>query len=95
MCWARPMLEPGGLAERTVREQDLKRISTALHDLCQPLTTMQCRLEMAVMMNTPEDYQDAVVTVLNQCARMTASVSSMRQALRAAQEAEEEIGAAG
>ena len=90
------MPERGALAEGTAREQELKRISAALHDLCQPLTTLQCRLEVAEVTGTPEAHRQAVTSGLVECARMVAAVKSMREALRATQQQiEEEIGAAG
>ena len=92
----RPMPERGALAEGTAREQELKRISAALHDLCQPLTTLQCRLEMAEFIGTLEAHRQAVEAGLVECARMSVAVGAMRQTLRAVQQAvEEEIGAAG
>ncbi len=60
----------------------LKQLGVALHDLCQPLTTLQCRLEMAEMMNTDRDYRAAVSVGLTECERLARSVRSMRQVLR-------------
>jgi hypothetical protein len=65
------------------RDQELRRISAALHELCQPLTTLQCRLEMAELVDTPEAHRQAVVLGLAECVRLTAAVVSMREALRA------------
>ena len=48
--------------EQKSRESEIKRIGVALHDLCQPLTTLQCRLEMAELVGTPEAYREAVET---------------------------------
>ena len=64
-------------------DTELQRLSGALHDLCQPLTTLQCRLEMAQMMNTEEDYREAVVVALKECERLSDSITEMRNALRA------------
>jgi hypothetical protein len=90
------MPEPGELVERLTREQEMARIGMALHDLCQPLTTLQCRLEMAQFVDTPEAYREAVVAGLLECERLAGSVGLMRQALRAATRpaADVEIGAA-
>jgi signal transduction histidine kinase len=56
----------------------------ALHDLCQPLTTLQCRLEMAQMQGTAEAYREAVEKGLVECERLTELVKSMRTMLRLA-----------
>lgn len=73
--------EPGVL---TPREIEIKRIGTALHDLCQPLTTLQCRLEMAGLLATPEAYREAAETGLGECIRLSEAVKSMREIVRAA-----------
>ena len=65
-----------GLAE------ELRRMSIALHDLCQPLTTMQCRLEMAEMIGTDADYREAVSLSITECGRMSQAVFHMREIIR-------------
>jgi hypothetical protein len=72
------------LPESSTCEQELTRISAALHDLCQPLTTLQCRLEMAELLDTPESYREAVVAGMRECLRLSAAVTSMRVAVGAA-----------
>jgi hypothetical protein len=62
----------------------MEKINHALHDLCQPLTTLQCRLEIAQMTGTPEDYRDAVVLGLAECDRMIEGVGLMREIVRSA-----------
>lgn len=85
-------LEP---EQKTSREQEIRRIGAALHDLCQPLTTLQCRLEMAGMIGTVEAYREAVEVGLTECARLAELVAAMREGVRAAQTAGSgEIGAA-
>ncbi len=71
----------------TLREAEIKRIAAALHDLCQPLTTLQCRLEMAGMLGTPEAYREAVEVGLAECGRLAELVTAMREGVRAAREA--------
>jgi len=61
---------------------ELKQLSSTLHDLCQPLTNLQCRLEMAVLMDTPEAYREVVEHGLMECARLTQSVRLMREITR-------------
>ena len=56
----------------------------ALHDLCQPLTTLQCRLELAGVMGTDEAYREAVRLGLVECERLVEAVGSMREIVREA-----------
>jgi len=63
--------------------EKLRPIDEALHDLNQPLTTLQCRLELAGLLNTPEAYKEAVDIGLLECARLMTVVRSMREILRA------------
>ena len=67
------------LEEQALREQEMRRIATALHDLCQPLTLLQCRLEMAGLIGTAEAYREAVEAGLVECARVSEAVASMRK----------------
>lgn len=89
-------LEAAKLEERRSGAEPMKQMSTALHDLCQPLTTLQCRLEMAELLGTPEAYREAVVTGMGECARLSAAVGAMRRIVRAAMQpaADEQIGGA-
>ena len=64
--------------------EELRRLSKALHDLCQPLTTLQCRLELAGVLNTEAAYREAVKHGLTECARLADAVDSMRGLVRAA-----------
>jgi len=62
-----------------INVENIRQIDVALHDLCQPLTTLQCVLELAQVCNTPEAYREAVDTALAECTRLTAMVDSMRE----------------
>lgn len=75
----------------------MKQLSAALHEMCQPLTTLQCRLEIAALTDTQEAYREAMESGLAECRRMVASVESMREILHEAKrEAEsEERGESG
>ena len=60
-------------------KNDRKQLNVAVHDLCQPLTTLQCRLELATLTCTPESYREAVEDGLAECRRMVeAGKSSAR-----------------
>jgi len=65
---------------------ELGQLNMMLHDLCQPLTTLQCRLEMATLVDTLEEYREAVALALAQCVRLAESVRSMREVTRVATE---------
>lgn len=78
------MPENGWLCGEASCEEGVERIGKALHDLCQPMTTLQCRLEMAQMLGTAESYREAVELGLADCARLSEAVGSLRAIVRAA-----------
>lgn len=59
------------------------QVAVIVHDLCQPLTTLQCRLELAQIVDTSEDYRNAVALGVAECARMSRHVHALREVLRA------------
>jgi hypothetical protein len=69
--WSMHQSGCGGAATEEMRR--------ALHDLCQPLTTLQCRLELAEVTGTEEAYREAVCLGLAECARLVQAVGSMRE----------------
>jgi hypothetical protein len=60
---------------------DLKQSNLELHDLCQPLTALQCRLEMGRMLGHPEALEEAVKGGLEETRRMFDIIAHMRQRL--------------
>lgn len=66
----------------TTREQLLEQIHADLHDLCQPLTALQCRLEIGRMLGHESALQEAVDGSLEETKRMFAAVHQMRQRLQ-------------
>jgi len=76
-------LERPETAEYGTREERMRQLGMALHELCQPLTTLQCRLEMAKMTGTIKGYREAVETGLAECERLCQAVTSMREIVRA------------
>jgi hypothetical protein len=60
---------------------DLKQSNLELHDLCQPLTALQCRLEMGRMLGHPEALEEAVKGGLEETRRMFHIIAHMRQRL--------------
>jgi hypothetical protein len=63
---------------RGICEDRLRQISKAVHDLCQPLTTLQCRLEIAGLTGTAEAYREGVDLGLVECARIVEAVGTIR-----------------
>jgi len=70
-----------GVCERAADEPAMERMGRALHDLCQPLTTLQCRLEMAELDDSAEAYRAAVELGLAECGRIAVVVGKMREIL--------------
>jgi len=60
--------------------------------MCQPLTTLHCRLEMAILSDSVEGYREAADTGLSECRRIVQLVELMREILQeAAREVEEMV----
>ena len=59
----------------------LKQMHNELHDLCQPLTALQCRLEMGRMLGTGEAFEEAVRGGLEETRRMFEAVARLRRTL--------------
>jgi len=83
------MRERDGVGEQTRVGTALEEMGRALHDLCQPLTTLQCRLEIAGLVGTAEAYRDAVDLGMVECARFVERVQSMREILQASRQTED------
>jgi hypothetical protein len=60
---------------------DLEQSNSELHDLCQPLTVLQCRLELGKMLGRTEDFEEAVHGALEETSRMFGIIAVMRQRL--------------
>lgn len=60
----------------------LKMIERELHDLCQPLTTLQCRLELAEMCADEGSLMEAVKGSQQETERLFRGIQSMRERLQ-------------
>jgi signal transduction histidine kinase len=60
-------------------EEMMAGIEVALHDLCQPLTVLQCKLELGLLQGGEEAIHSAVVDGLRECRRLNAVVKTMRE----------------
>jgi signal transduction histidine kinase len=63
-------------------EETITGIEVALHDLCQPLTVLQCRLEIGLLKGGEEAIHAAVIDGLRECKRLNAVVTTMRALMR-------------
>ena len=69
---------------------EVEWLAEALHDLCQPLTALQCRLFLATMADSGEraaEMEDAVRAGLQQCERTITLVRAMQQRMQRDEEA--------
>jgi hypothetical protein len=60
---------------------DLEQSNLELHDLCQPLTALQCRLEMSKMLGHTGTFEEVVNGSLEDTSRMFKIIAHMRQRL--------------
>jgi signal transduction histidine kinase len=63
-------------------EETFTGIEVALHDFCQPLTVLQCKLEMGLLKGGEEATHAAVIDGLRECKRLNAVVTTMRDLMR-------------
>lgn len=59
-----------------------ERLHADLHDLCQPLTALQCRLELGKMLGPDVALSDVVDGALEETQRMFAAVIQIRESLQ-------------
>ncbi len=79
--------------QNTGRTDLAERMDVALHNLCQPLTVLQCRLALGELIDEPDAMREAIREALQECVRLNQTVGTMRtmlQEVRAAQEHERE-----
>jgi C4-dicarboxylate-specific signal transduction histidine kinase len=62
-------------------EIDLEQSHAELHDLCQPLTALQCRLEIGKMLGDAGSLEEAINGALEETRRMFEVIARMRQRL--------------
>jgi hypothetical protein len=74
------------------RQTDLvERIDVALHNLCQPLTVLQCRLALGEMIDEPNAMREAISDALQECVRLNQAVGTMRAMLQGAKADKEHV----
>jgi signal transduction histidine kinase len=57
-------------------------IAAALHDLCQPLTALQCSLDLGQMQDDTQSMRASMEGALQECARLRVAVARMRTMVR-------------
>jgi signal transduction histidine kinase len=63
-------------------DRAVRQMHADLHDLCQPLTALQCRLEIGKMLGHESALQEAVNGSLAETKRMFNVIAQMRQRLQ-------------
>lgn len=64
-----------------MRVEIFRDLDLELHDLCQPLTTLQGRLELAQIMGDEASMKEAVDSAVVEAQRIVAAVARMRERL--------------
>jgi hypothetical protein len=65
----------------TSRSSFLREIDLELHNLCQPLTALQCRMELARLAGSREAFRGALDDSLEETGRIFKVVARMRECL--------------
>ncbi len=60
----------------------VESIDEALHEICQPLTVLQCRLALGGLTDKPEAMHAAIREALAECGRMNETIDRMRTMLQ-------------
>jgi hypothetical protein len=75
------------IVERSRLESgQIETIAAALHEMCQPLTALQCRLELGGIRDNAHAMREDIDGAMDDCARMMAAVGRMRAVVAAARE---------
>jgi hypothetical protein len=76
------------MAEEDPEKPMLVQFAEALHDMCQPLTALQCRLELGRMdeVAAGDDASEIWADCLRECVRLNELVDAMRTAVQREQE---------
>jgi len=60
----------------------LMGMEAVLHDLCQPLTILQCKLELGLLKGDQASANAAMTDGLRECTRLNLAVNTMRDLMR-------------
>ena len=73
LCWRVPEMR-----EVQSGTSSMVKIGDALHDLCQPLTVLQCKLTLSILHGQSTASRETVEEALHECARLNETVHRMR-----------------
>jgi hypothetical protein len=62
----------------TATPYGISGMEAVLHDLCQPLTILQCKLELGLLKGDQEAANAALRDGLRECTRLNVAVNTMR-----------------
>jgi hypothetical protein len=62
--------------------EGISGMEAVLHDLCQPLTILQCKLELGLLKGNQEAANAAMTEGLRECTRLNAAVNTMRNLMQ-------------
>ena len=85
-----PEAQQADVTQKGQEEDLVEWMRGAIHDLCQPLTALECRLFLGTLgpqgvgSPAPEEMREAIHLGLVQCGRMMPPVRAMRDKLGAA-----------
>jgi hypothetical protein len=60
----------------------LYELRVALHDLCQPLSALQCRLYLGTLDDEPSNMREAIMESVSECERMVEMVRALQNRIR-------------
>ena len=72
-------------------ESEVDLLHAELHDLCQPLTALQCRLEMSRIPSSGDCLKEVIEDAMEETHRIFAVVERMRSRLALEEELSQEI----
>lgn len=70
-------------------------VGVVLHDMCQPLTVLRCKLELGLLFGEPAAMREALQDSLEACVRLTGTVDRMRNLVEQINESGKSRGGLG
>ena len=70
-------------------------VGVVLHDMCQPLTVLRCKLELGLLFSEPAAMREALEDSLEACMRLSGTVDRMRSLVERVNESGKDRGGLG